>query len=174
MSTEQLLLVAGAALLVFWTLGAYNRLQSLRNLIIDAWAQFDEPLQRRSQALAALLDRLPDDEAGTPAALADAQAQLKAAADALRRRPASAPRAAALSAAEAALAPPLARLLLQLEQRPLAEAAEPLAALHDANQRMGFARQLFNDAVRGYNAAVRQFPTRLLSGLFGFGSAGPI
>ena len=51
---------------------------------------------------------------------------------------------------------------------------EALAALHESAERMGFARQLFNDAVRGYNDAVRQFPTRLLSGLFGFGSAGTL
>ena len=47
-----------------------------------------------------------------------------------------------------------------------------VAALRDATQRMVFARQLFNDAVGSYNAAARQFPTRLLSALFGFGAAG--
>ena len=43
-----------------------------------------------------------------------------------------------------------------------------------AAQRLGFARQLFNDAVRHHNEAVQQFPTRLLAGLFGFGLAGPL
>ena len=48
------------------------------------------------------------------------------------------------------------------------------SALRDAAQRLGFARQLFNDAVRHHNEAVQQFPTRLLAGLFGFGLAGPL
>lgn len=180
MSSDSLWLLAGAALLVFWMLGAYNRLVALRNTIIDAWAQYEEPLRRRSQALAALLDGLPStlaQEAGTLDAVRAAETQLRAAAELLRRRPAAASRAAALSAAEAALAPPLARLLALLEQRALpgaGDAAEALAALHESAERMGFARQLFNDAVRGYNDAVRQFPTRLLSGLFGFGSAGTL
>ena len=65
MSTDQLLLVAGAALLVFWMLGAHNRLVALRNAIIAAWAQVDEPLQRRAAALqplvAGLRAQLPDE-----------------------------------------------------------------------------------------------------------------
>jgi LemA protein len=48
------------------------------------------------------------------------------------------------------------------------------AALHDARQRLSFARQYFNDAVRGHNEATQQFPTRLIAGLFGFASAGSL
>ena len=45
-------------------------------------------------------------------------------------------------------------------------------ALREAEPRLGFARQLFNEAVQAYNDAVRLFPTRLLARLFGFGTAG--
>jgi LemA protein len=79
-----------------------------------------------------------------------------------------------LSAAEATLAAALARVLALQEQRPSLAAIEPLAVLQESAQRIGFARQLFNDAVHAYNEAVRQFPTRLLSRLFGFGNAGPL
>ena len=177
MNTDQWLLAAGGALLIFWMLGAYNRLVGLRNAIIAAWAQVDEPLQRRSMAILALADGLREplaDEAGALEALRSAQAQLQGAADALRRRPATAARAQALSAAESTLSAALARVLALQEQRPSLAALEPLAALHDATLRIGFARQLFNDAVRSYNDAAHQFPTRLLTALFGFGSAGPL
>ncbi len=177
MNTDQWLLAAGGALLIFWMLGAYNRLVALRNDIIGAWAQVDEPLQRRSMAILALADGLRGplaDEAGALDALRHAQAQLQAAADALRRRPALAARAQAFGTAEAGLAAALARLLALLEQRPGLREAEPLAALHESMQRIGFARQLFNDAVHRYNEAVRQFPTRLLTRLFGFGTAGTL
>ena len=181
MTTEQVLLLAGGALLIFWMLGAYNRLVALRNAIIAAWAQVDEPLQRRAVAVAALLDglraHLPD-EGGTLTAVRAAHEQLRSAADALRARPAQAQRAAALAGAEAGLGAALARLLSLLEQRPDLAAAEDIAphaaALRDATQRLAFARQLFNDAVGAYNDAVRQFPTRLLTTLFGFAAAGAL
>ena len=66
MSTGQMVVVALAALLVFWTLGAYNRLVELRNQIIAAWAQVDEPLQRRAAAVTPLVSglrmHLPDEQ----------------------------------------------------------------------------------------------------------------
>ena len=181
LSTQQLLLIAAAALLVFWMLGAHNRLVALRNGIIAAWAQVDEPLQRRAAALqplvAALRTHLPDEQGALDAVLA-AQAQLQPTADALRARPALAPRAAALVGAEAALQAALSRLLALLEQRGdltgADDVAPHVAALRDATQRLAFARQLFNDAVGSYNEAARQFPTRLLSSLFGFGAAGTL
>jgi LemA protein len=181
LSTQQLVLVAGAALLVFWVLGAHNRLVALRNAIIAAWAQVDEPLQRRAAALqplvAALRAHLPDEHGALDAVLA-AQARLQSAADAMRPRPALAPRAAVLAGAEATLQAALARLLALVEQHgALARADElagHLAAQREATQRLGFARQLFNDAVHRYNDAARQFPTRLISGLFGFGAAGAL
>jgi LemA protein len=45
-------------------------------------------------------------------------------------------------------------------------------AWHEREPRLAFARQLFNDAAQTYDAALVQFPTRLLVRLFGFGPAG--
>ncbi|HMO49298.1 MAG TPA: LemA family protein [Rubrivivax sp.] len=179
MSTQQLLLIAFAALLIFWMLGAYNRVVALRNAIATAWAQVEEPLQRRAQAIAPLADglreALPDEQAAIEALLA-AQLELQRAAAAMRTACAQAPRAAALAAAEAALAAALARLLALLDQHPAAADAQALqlAALQHASRRLAFARQLFNDAVQAYNDAVQQFPTRLLTRLFGFAAAGSL
>jgi LemA protein len=52
--------------------------------------------------------------------------------------------------------------------------AEALRALQELEPRLAFARQLFNDAAQAYNEAARQFPTRLLTHLFGFGTAGKL
>ncbi|MGL6112387.1 MAG: LemA family protein [Rubrivivax sp.] len=181
MSTEQIVLAVVAALLVFWTLGAHNRLVELRNQIIAAWAQVDEPLQRRGAAAVPLLRELRahfPDEQGALDAVQAALAQVQAGADGLRARPALAPRAAVLATAESALGSALSRLLALVEHRAGLAAdvgvAPHVAALRDANQRLGFARQLFNDAVLRYNAAVRQFPTRLLARVFGFSAAGTL
>jgi LemA protein len=181
MSTQQLLLVAAAALLVFWMLGAHNRLVALRNDIGAAWAQVDEPMQQRAAAVTPLASGLRShlaDEHGTLDAVLAALAQVQSACDALRPRPAAAPRAAALGVAESALSAALARLLALLEHHPELNAdaslAAHVAALRDATQRLAFARQLFNNAVAVYNEAAEQFPTRVLARLFGFGAAGPL
>lgn len=181
MSTERIALVAVAVLLVFWTLGAHNRLVELRNQIIAAWAQVDEPLQRRAAALTPLVTGLrahfPDEQDALDAVQA-ALAQVQAGADGLRARPALAPRAALLATAESALSSAQSRLLALVEHRSGLGAdgalAQHVAALRDATQRLGFARQLFNDAVVAYNTAARQFPTRLVSRLFGFSAAGTL
>lgn len=181
MSLQEIVLIAAAAMLVFWMLGAHNRLVALRNDIGAAWAQVDEPLQRRVAALSPLVDGLRahlSDEQGTLDAVAQALAQVRAAGDALRARPAQAARAAALAKAESALSAAQARLLALLEQRAELRSDVTLAAhadaLRDSGQRLAFARQLFNDAVRRYNDAAHQLPTRLLARLFGFGAAGAL
>ena len=180
MTTGQLTLLAVVAVLVFWMVGAYNRLVALRNAIGVAWSQVDDQLQRRRVALepmaAALRPELPDD-ATAPDALLGALLQVQAAADAVRTRPVSAAHVAALGTAEQVLTTGLARLLALLEHHPLLrdgmpEVAQGLQALQDIEPRLHFARQLFNDAAQAYNRAARQFPTRLLAHLFGFGTAG--
>jgi LemA protein len=180
-SAQPLWLVAAAALLLFWMLGAYNRLVSLRNGIGTAWTQVDEAIQRRAAAVVPLVtgarDQLPDEQGALDAVLA-ALTPVQAAADALRPRPVHAPGVQTLAAAEAALSAALARLLSLLEHRPDiatdAALAPHLATLRDAAQRLGFARQLFNEAARLYNDAAHQFPTRLLTRLFGFRAAGTL
>ena len=86
--------------------------------------------------------------------------------------------ASEFAAAETALAAAQARVLALLEQhRELAgdaDLAVQRAALGHAAQRLGFARQLFNDAVHCHNLALRQFPARLLATLLGFGPAAPL
>ena len=167
------------ALLFFWMLGAHNRVMALRTAIVTAWAQADTALQARLQALAALRTAVEPRLAAEQAALdsvAAAQAQLQQAAEALRARPAEAAGADALARAEAALAPALGRLASLVEQhadwRDEAEVSAPLAALRELAPRWSFARQMYNDAAAAYNAAIRQFPTRLLTRVFRFTPAG--
>ncbi len=181
MSNTQIAVLATAAVLVFWTLGAYNRLVALRNAIGTAWQLVDEVLARRGdavRALAAALRQPLSGEQGALDALLAAQDQVQRAAEALRARPVQDGLAAALLAAESAMASAASRVLALLEQqadlRHAADVAAPATVLRDSAARLVFARQLFNEAALAYNAAVQQFPTRLLTSLFGFGAAGRI
>ena len=167
------------AVLGLWMLGAHNRITALRAAILSAWAQVDEVLGLRAQALADLLAAvaLPlASEAAALDAVAGAQAQLLQAADALRRRPVAQDTVADLSKADAVLAAVLVRLLSLVDQQAalLADVAvqAPLNTLRDLAPRLLFARQNFNQANYNYNAAARQFPTRLLGTVLGFGQAG--
>jgi LemA protein len=179
MSTAQWLSLGVAAVLVFWMVGAYNRLVALRTAIGEAFRQIDELVQRRAAAATALAARargaMASEQTALDAWLA-AQTTARQAADALRQRPVVADLAAALVGAEAPLAAATARVMALLDQQPamLADttAAAHVAALRETEARLGFARQVFNEAAQAYNDAVRIFPTRLLARLVGFGTAG--
>jgi LemA protein len=83
---------------------------------------------------------------------------------------------ASLALAEGVFGGAMARLLALLGEHPdlaaHADVAAPMAELVDVESRLAFSRQAFNDAVLAFNAAVRQFPTRLLSRAFGLRVAG--
>lgn len=181
MTAQSLALAAAAAVLVFWMLGAYNRLVSLRNAIGAAWQQVAAALAQRGSAIgplaSALRAPLPG-ESATLEALLLAQAQVDTAAEAMASRPVLAALAAALVKAEATMASSASRVLALIDGHPALRDDPQVStherALRDAMPTLDFARQRFNEAVGVYNAAARQFPTRLLVRLFGFGTAGRI
>ena len=181
MSAGQWVALALAALVTFGMVGAYNRLVSLRQAIGKAWLLVREVLSIRGEAANALVLALREPlahEHGALDALLAAEAQLRSAADALGGRPVAGPLCAPLVAAEAVMASACARLLALLDLH-ADLGADPVVAPHaallaDTQPRLVFARQLFNDAAQAYDAAASQFPTRLLTRLFGFASAGRI
>ena len=115
-------------------------------------------------------------EQGALDAWRGAMLQVRQAADALRSRPVMAPLAQGMVNAEANMAATGSRVRALLDQHPevlaLPEAAEHLATLREVEPRLVFARQVYNDAAATYNQAARQFPTQLLTRLYGFGTAG--
>ena len=185
MTSHWLFQLAVLAVLVFWMLGAYNRLMRLRNAVAAAWEQVLTPLQRRSEAMAAAVEALREpfaDEAGTLQALLDADVRQRQAADAVKSGRCRVGPVAAWVAAEAGLASPGSRLraLIDLQQPVLAEvptAAALQAALAswiELEPRLAFTRQAFNEAAEQYNRALHQWPTRLLTPMFGHRDAGRV
>jgi LemA protein len=181
MTREQVLALLLAALLLFWVVGAYNRMVGLRNAIGEAWAKVEEALRPRGEAAAPLIAALRDPlaaEHGALDALVLAHAQAARAAAMMRTRPVGVAQAAGWAAAESALSAAASRVLALLEQQPellqQASIAGSAAAWRDAHARLAFARQLFNVAAETYDEAIALFPTRLLVRAFGFGPAGRI
>jgi LemA protein len=179
MSNAQIAVLVAAAVVVFWMVGAYNRLVALRNAIGSAWALVDEVLKKRGEAVRALAAALRAPLAGEQSALEAllaAEKQLRIAADALGARPLVPQLASALTGAEPALASAASRVLSLLDQhaelrgRPDIDA--PAAVLRDTAARLAFTRQLFNEAAQAYDSAVLQFPTSLLARIYRFAPAG--
>jgi LemA protein len=171
--------IAVIAVLVFWGIGAYNRLVGLRGAIVAAFAQIDEQMRRRQALLHALLEPLRADlpsEQGALDAVAAALQQVMAAAEAARAKVCMAVPIGQLSTHEGQLAAALTRLHALIEQhaqlRERDDIAPRAAELREIETRLGFARQLFNEASLQYNRAVHQFPTSMLISMFRFGEAG--
>lgn len=181
MSSGQLVLLAVAAVIVFWMVGAYNRLVALRTAIGQAWAQLELQLQQRRAALDGMLPALSESFPATDLdavdALQGALVQVQASADALRSKPVSVDGPATLNAAEQALAAAQARVFALLEYHPELRDASPTVAgaraqLAALEPQVAFARQLYNSAAARYDEAAQQFPTNLLAALYGFKPAG--
>ena len=167
--------IAVAALLVFWTVGAYNRLVRLKNIIANAFGQIDVQLKRRYDLIPNLVEaakKYLQHEYATLEAVIAARNQARTASDAVRSRPGKADAVIALAAAEQALDGSLGRLFAVAEAYPDLKADQTIRELSEeltsTENKVGFARQAYNDAVLDYNNAQEQFPTLLLARLFGF------
>ena len=172
-----LALVVIAALLLFWGLGAYNRLMRLRNAVSSAWQQLDAPLSRlaaEGQKLADAASHGLPQEGSAVDALRATSLELLAAIKTVQPAPYAAESVSKLAVAHALQAAALQRVLALAEHAP-DEAGSPLAplvaSLREAQQQREFGKQLFNQRVLVFNEALAEVPTRALAGLYGFHDA---
>lgn len=181
MSAPQIVISLLAAVLLFWAVGAYNRLVGLRNVIGKTFTQVDAQIKRRHELIPLLAEAARPHaglEADTLEAACAACRQARATLDLARARPCAFGAVSSLSMAEHVVDGTRARLLDTL-QASVAANADPalgdmVAELNATENKLVYARQVFNDAVDDYNQAARQFPTRLLSTLYGFRKAAPL
>jgi LemA protein len=163
---------AAAAVLLFWSVGAYNRLVRLRHALTRRFATVDQQCEARTallQRLAEVLDAEPEGGAAAQT-LRAACAQADAARAHARARPAAAGTITSLRLAEDILTEARARIV---GAWPASEPAQALRGdLAAVDNTLAFARRQFNEAAAQYNHAVGQFPTWLVAGPFGFRSAG--
>ena len=181
MSPLQIVLIVVALALLFWVVGAYNRLMAQRNDITQAWARLHDTLRERATAVAPLVNALREPmaaEQGALDALVAAHSEAVRSATEMAARPVDPTRAQAWVSTESALASAASRVLALLEQHSALRSEEPVAgqvaAWQQAQERLPFARQAFNEGAAAYNDAVALFPTSLLARGFGFGPTGSL
>jgi LemA protein len=166
------------AVVVFWAVGAYNRLVSLRNRFRNAFAQIDVQLKRRYDLIPNLVETAKaymKHERETLENVIKARNSAVTANAAASADPGSASAIQGLVAAEGALSGALSRLFALAEAYPDLKANQNMMQLTEeltgTENKIAFARQAFNDAVMSYNTSSQQFPTNVIAGMFSFAPA---
>ncbi len=165
-------------LFVFWAVGAYNRLVSLRNRFKNAFAQIDVQLKRRYDLIPNLVETAKGymkHERDTLEAVIAARNQAVSANAKVSSDPTNAGAMQQMAAAEGALSSTLGRLFALSEAYPDLKANENMMQLTEeltgTENRIAFSRQAYNDSVMEYNTSIEQFPGSVIANMFAFKGA---
>jgi LemA protein len=159
-----LIFVALIVALVVWAIASYNRLVGLRNQTANGWRQIDVQLKRRHDLIPNLVNAVRgsmDFERDTLTAVMEARAKALSAggpADAAQK--------------EGQLTQALGRLFAVAENYPNLKSNDNVKMLQEelsaTENKVGFARQFYNDITTRFNTAQQVFPTAIFAGMFGF------
>ncbi|GAB4160720.1 MAG: LemA family protein [Planctomycetota bacterium] len=159
--------VAIVVLLILFVITVYNGLVRGRNETKNSWSQIDVQLKRRYDLIPNLVETAKGymkHERETLEAVIQARqtcVDLK-----------NAGNIGELMKAEGALTRSLRGLFAVAENYPDLKANQNMMKLQEeltsTENRIGFARQAYNDAVMRYNNSCEQFPGSMVAGMFGF------
>lgn len=159
-----IIFLALLVLIVLWLVGLYNGLVRLRNQVKNAWSQIDVQLKRRHDLIPNLVETVKGYAGHEKTTLENVT---KA-----RTQAVSAQGVEAQAKAENELTAALGRLMLVVEQYPDLKANQNFLALQEelasTENRIGFARQFYNDSVMQYNTRTQSFPANMIASSFGF------
>jgi len=157
-------IVAIAIILIFSGISTYNKLVAQDEAVQTALSQIDNQLQRRNDLIPNLVETVKGyaaHEEGIFTSIAESRSKLAGAGSMEEKADASSDLSNALS-----------RLLVVAENYPELKANENFRQLADGlegtENRIGIARMEYNETVRGYNTAIKRFPTVIFAGIFGF------
>ena len=152
--------------LALWFVSVYNGLIGLKNQVVNAWKQIDVQLKRRHDLIPNLVNTVKG-------AMNFERETLDAVVSA-RNKAISAAGAGSVhqtAAAEAQLTGALSRLLAVVEAYPDLKATGNVAQLQEeltsTENKIAFARQLYNDTATQYNTRQAQFPANLVANMAG-------
>jgi LemA protein len=162
--TPMLVLLAILVLLVIWVIGIYNGLVGLRNQVKNAWAQIDVQLKRRHDLIPNLIETVKGYMVHERQTLENVT---KA-----RNLAAQASGVAQQSQAEGNLNRALGQFFVVVEAYPDLKANQNFLALQEelasTENKIGFARQFYNDQVMQFNNKIQMFPSNIIAGGFNF------
>ncbi|MBI4949621.1 MAG: LemA family protein [Deltaproteobacteria bacterium] len=154
-------------LIILWVILAYNGLVTLKNQVENAWKQIDVQLKRRYD----LIPNLVNTVKGAMAFERDTLGKVIEA----RAKAMGAGSVSAKGAAENMLTEALGRLFALVESYPDLKSNNNVLQLQEeltsTENRIGFARQFYNDIVAQFNTKQSVFPTLIIASTFGFKKA---
>ena len=167
--------LAVAVVVLIWGVAIYNRLRTHKNQVENAFAQIDVQLKRRHDLIPNLVEvarGYMQHEAQTLEAVTRARSAAVSAAEKARQSPGQTEAMGSLMLAEQALVGQMGRLMALTEAYPTLKADARMQQLSEeitsTENRIGFARQAYNDQVLDFNNEAGQFPDLLIARLTGF------
>lgn len=153
-----------AALVFFWGVGIYNGLVQLRNAVKNAWSQIDVQLKRRHDLIPNLVE--------TAKGYMTHERETLESVTRARNFAVQAQSPGAAGKAEGGLSQALANFFAVAEQYPDLKANQNFLALQEeltsTENKIGFARQAYNDSVMQFNNKVEMFPGNIVANMFAF------
>ena len=178
MSIELIITTAVILGLIFYLISIYNKLVSLKNRVDNGWAQIDVQLQRRYDLIPNLVETAKGymkHEKDTLKMVIDARNSANGAAKAASSNPSDQNAIKNLQASEQKLQGAMMSFQALAEGYPDLKANTNMLALQEelatTENKVGFSRQAFNDAVMQYNTGIEIFPNSLIANQFKFTQA---
>lgn len=175
MSTHTLIGLAAIGAILIYSIAMYNQLVSLKNRFKNAFAQIDVQLQRRHDLIPNLVETAKaflKHERETLESVMKARQQAVSASQTAAQDPGDGEAIKSLGKAESALNRALANFYAVAENYPDLKSNQTMAQLMEeltsTENKVGFSRQAYNDAVMQYHTYREQFPSNLIAGFFGF------
>ena len=158
------IILAVLGLILVWLILIYNGLVTLRNDVQGSWKQIDVQLKRRH-------DLIPNLVSTVKGAMEFEQDTLEKVISA-RAKAVSAGTPAAKAEAENMLTQALGKLFAVMENYPALKSNQNVLQLQEeltsTENRISFARQLYNDLVANYRTKLQVFPNSIVSSMMNF------
>jgi LemA protein len=162
-----LVLLAIAAVVLFWGVAIYNKLVKLRNHVEEGASGIDVQLKRRADLIPNLLETVKGYMAHEKGTLEEVTR--------MRARCLDAGSLGEKGQAEGLLGAALGRLFAVAENYPDLKAdknfAELQETLEDVEEQIQLSRRYYNGTARNMNIQVESFPSNLVANAFGFATA---
>ena len=168
-----IIVIAVIGMLVAWFVGRYNAMVTMQENVENAWGQVENQYQRRLDLIPNLVKTVKEAGIREHENLVDAiEARAKATQMNINANNLTDENLAAFQNAQGELSQALNRLMVVVESYPELKTNQNFLALMDqlegTENRITYARNLFNDSAKEYNAYIRRFPANLIAGMFNF------
>lgn len=168
-----IIVIAVIGMLVAWCVGRYNAMVTMQENVENAWGQVENQYQRRLDLIPNLVKTVKEAGIREHENLVDAiEARAKATQMNINANNLTDENLAAFQNAQGELSQALNRLMVVVESYPELKTNKNFLALMDqlegTENRITYARNLFNDSAKEYNAYIRRFPANLIAGMFNF------